>query len=355
MRGAVILAGGQSKRFQDNSGRWVDKALAILSGKPLLVHVIEGVKPVVDEIIVCVNDTTRGVYYLKTLEKYLITDVRICVDMKFSHVRGPSVAIATGLRESSADCCMILPCDTPFIKPSVVDYLLNLVKDLDICVPIHPDGNIEALMFSCNRKRVSKIAEVLCLLGRSKPVDIIRASSRTKFVSTISELKILDPDFQSFININFRSDLINLPTRVPKKGLVAESIDLNLTQPSPQELEFLGKIAKKYDEEDYWNIIAVLPEILRVFEGKGAHFWAGVLRETEGNIFHRLALLESKSEVARDHRIRSKMAFEKAAQRYSLEASIYRSRQIRFLFECASEDEIWCLNKRDNIAATCLK
>ncbi|MEM1587141.1 MAG: molybdenum cofactor guanylyltransferase [Candidatus Bathyarchaeia archaeon] len=355
MRSAVVLAGGQSKRFQDGSGRWVDKALAILSGKPLLMHVIEGVRPVVDEIIICVNDATREAHYLKVLENYSITNVKTCVDMKFSHVRGPSVAIATGLKESRADYCMILPCDTPFIKPSIVDYLLKHVENIDICVPIHPDGNIETLMFSCNREKAAKIAEALCFLGRSKPVDIMRASSKIRFISTINELKKLDPNFQSFININFRPDLINLPTRVSKEGPVTKSIDLNLTQISQKELDFLGKLTKKYYEEEYWDVAASLSEILSALERKGAHFWVGVLRETEGKIFQKLALLESKPEVAREYCVRGKVAFEEAARRFSLEASIYGSRQIKFLFECANGDEIWCLNKRDEITAACLK
>ncbi|MEM2273210.1 MAG: molybdenum cofactor guanylyltransferase [Candidatus Bathyarchaeia archaeon] len=345
MRGAVILAGGQSKRFQDSSGQWIDKALAVLFGKPLLVHVVESVRPVVDEIIICVNEDSRGSRYLKILEKYSITDIKTCVDMRFSHVQGPSAAIATGLKKSGANYCIILPCDTPFIKPSVVDYLLKLVEDLDVCVPIHPNGNIEALMFSCNREKASRIAELLCLLGRNKPVDLIRASSKIKFVSTISELKRLDPDFQSFININFRSDITNLPTRVPKEGPVIKSIDLNITQPSIQELKFLEKIAKKYNDGEYWGATTSLPTMLSTFERKNIYFWAGVFWETEGNIFRKLASFEKKLEAKKEYCVRSKMAFERAAQKYASEANIYRKEQIKFLLECANEDKDWCLNK----------
>ncbi|MEM0049959.1 MAG: molybdenum cofactor guanylyltransferase [Candidatus Bathyarchaeia archaeon] len=349
MRSAIILAGGQSRRFQDGSGQWVDKALAVLSGKPLLVHVIERVKPVVDEIIICVNEASRGEHYLKILKDYSITDVKTCVDMRFSRVQGPFVAIATGLKKAISEYCMVLPCDTPFIKPSVIDYLLRLVEDADICVPTHPNGKIESLMFSCNREKAARNAETLCLLGRSKPIDIIRASSKIKFVSTISELKKLDPDFRSFININFRSDIINLPTRAPEEGPIIRSIDLRLTQPSTRDLEFLGKIAKKYEDEDYLDIADPLLEIISAIEEKGIYFWAGVLWETEGNIFRRLASLDSKLDIKKEYYVKSKVAFEKAAGNFASEAEIYRREQIKFLFECANEDKVWCLNKKDEV------
>ncbi|MEM2321090.1 MAG: molybdenum cofactor guanylyltransferase [Candidatus Bathyarchaeia archaeon] len=351
MRSAIILAGGQSRRFQNGSGRWVDKALAELFGKPLLVHIVENVKLVVDEIIICVNNAARGSHYLRVLENYSITDVKTCVDAKFPHVQGPFAAIATGLKKSGANHCVILPCDAPLIRPSVIDYLLKLVEHLDICVPIHPDGNIEALFFSCNRVRTAGIAELLCLLGRSKPVDIIRASSRIKFVSTINELKNLDPDFRSFININFRSDLVNLPVRFSKEGPVTKSIDLNLIQPLSPEISSLEKIAKKYADGEYLNTIDGISETLSIFEKRGIHFWAGVLWETKGRIFHALALNEEKTGRIKEYYVNSKVAFERAARKYAAESEIYKSWQIKFLFENARGDEIWCLNMREEIAA----
>ncbi|MBS7641278.1 MAG: molybdenum cofactor guanylyltransferase [Candidatus Bathyarchaeia archaeon] len=351
MRGAIILAGGQSKRFQDGSGRWADKALAILFGKPLLAHVIENVMPVVDEVILCVNNASRGSNYLEILRNYSITNVKICVDIMFPHVQGPSAAIATGLKYINADYCIILPCDTPFIKPSIVDYLLELAKRFDICAPIHPDGNIETLMFSCNRRGAAKIAEILCFLGRSKPVDIIRASSKIKLVSTISEIRKLDPDFKSFININFRSDLIELPTRVPKEGPVIESIDLNLAQPLPHELDIIESVAEKYVKGDYVDAINSLSRILRSFEGRDTHFWMGVLWETMGKILYVLTFTKETSKETEEYYVSGRMAFEKAAHEYAMETEIYRRFQAKFLLESANEDKMWCLAKRDEMGA----
>jgi molybdopterin-guanine dinucleotide biosynthesis protein A len=48
-RAAIILAGGKAKRFQVKPGQLEDKALALLFGKPLLIHIIERINDVVEE------------------------------------------------------------------------------------------------------------------------------------------------------------------------------------------------------------------------------------------------------------------------------------------------------------------
>ncbi len=54
-RAGLILAGGKAQRFQTEKEGWQNKALAELSGKPLLVHAVASVSDIVDETIVCVN------------------------------------------------------------------------------------------------------------------------------------------------------------------------------------------------------------------------------------------------------------------------------------------------------------
>ena len=71
-RAALILAGGRARRFQSIDKTWQDKALAELSGKPLLIHAIENVRDVVDEIVVSVNDEQRKTKYAQTLKEHAI-------------------------------------------------------------------------------------------------------------------------------------------------------------------------------------------------------------------------------------------------------------------------------------------
>ncbi|MEM3703725.1 MAG: molybdenum cofactor guanylyltransferase, partial [Candidatus Bathyarchaeia archaeon] len=243
-RAAIILAGGLAERFQVKGEKWTDKALASLFGKPLLIHVIERVEPVVEEIIICVNSGARRRRYYKVLQNFSIKNVEIHTDVRYAHIRGPAVAITTGLRAAKAERCMILPCDTPFIQPTVIDYLFNACKKSSMVVPIHSNGRLETLMFACKRLPTARIAETLCLLKRDRPDDIIRGSSQVNFVSTIGELKELDPEFKSFVNINFRKDLTFLPTRAFDDGPIRKSINIKLGSPTSDELNMLKQATK---------------------------------------------------------------------------------------------------------------
>ena len=69
-RAALILSGGKARRFQSKNRKWEDKALAELEGKPLLIHAIESVEDVVDEIAISVNDEERKAKYNQILEKF---------------------------------------------------------------------------------------------------------------------------------------------------------------------------------------------------------------------------------------------------------------------------------------------
>lgn len=62
-RAALILSGGKARRFQSTGEDWQDKALAVLSGKPLLIQAVENVQDIVDEVAVCVNDEERKTKY----------------------------------------------------------------------------------------------------------------------------------------------------------------------------------------------------------------------------------------------------------------------------------------------------
>ena len=86
-KAALILAGGKAERFQVEKGSWQDKALAKLSDKPLLVHVIENVSGVVEEIIVCVNDEDRKRQYSKVLIENGLGNVKLVIDEKIEHMQ----------------------------------------------------------------------------------------------------------------------------------------------------------------------------------------------------------------------------------------------------------------------------
>jgi molybdopterin-guanine dinucleotide biosynthesis protein A len=341
-KAAIILAGGLAKRFQVEGGRWTDKALANIYGKPLLVHILERVTPIVEETIICVNNEMRKLRYIKMLRNYSFDHVKICIDMHYPHISGPAVAITTGLKVAKADYCIILPCDTPFIQPAVLEHLFNAVRKSIIAVPIHSDGRLETLMFTCERLATTNIAETLCLLERDRPDDIIRGSSTVNFVSTAGELKSIDPEFRSFTNINFQEDLTKLTTRVFENGPVRESIYLKLGSPKNSELEQLKEATKNYRNNKLLETFNVLDFLAKNFESKRLDFWAGICREKESRVLFSLASVESNAKVVRRYCLKGEAVLMRAAQNYASEAKFYESAGIDFLAKRAREDELWC-------------
>lgn len=341
-KAAIILAGGLAKRFQVEGKQWVDKALASVNGKPILVHIIERAVPVVEEIIICVNNKVRKLEYSRVLRKYSITQVKICIDMHYPNISGPAVAVTTGLKAAEADYCVILPCDIPFIQPAVLEHLFYAVRKSSMAVPIHSDGMLEPLMFSCERLKTTQIAETLCLLERDRPDDIIRGSSTVNFVSTVSELKSKDPELKSFININFQEDLNKLATRVFENGPIRESMKLKIGAPRNSELEHLKEAAKDYTNKKLVEAFNVLNFLAESFERKNVSFWAGVCREKEGQALFSLSSIKDDVEAMKRYRLKGEAALVKAAQNYSSEAQFYDKNHIDFLAKHAREDELWC-------------
>jgi len=346
-RAAVILAGGKAKRFQAKLGQLEDKALALLFGKPLLINIIERISNVVEEIIICVNDETRKARFSEMLQFYSIRNVNICIDEKIGYAKGPIVAITTGLKFTNADYCLTLPCDVPLIQPKVVDYLFKVAKGSQVTVPIWPDGGLESLIMVCERPTIVQIADTLCELRRRRPDDIIRGSSKVLFVSTFSDIRNLDPDLKSFVNINIREDLARFPTRVVVQGPVIENLRLNTSFIGESELKELRTAARYHNRRKFLEASRRFSSSLTRSEERGLKFWAGISSENEAKNLYNLSMRLKDTELRKDYKIKNKALFIKAAQNYGLEAEIYAKNNISFLAKHARTDQLWCQQRAD--------
>jgi len=337
-RAAIILAGGKAKRFQTTQDRWQDKALAELNGKPLLVHAIENVQNIVDEIIVVVNENeSRISQYQNVLEKYHVPKARIVTDLKIKNLSGPLIAILTGLKIANADYCITVPCDVPMLNRKVAEYLFNEINGSYVAVPMWPNGRLETLLMVLERKNTLEIANILSQLGRSHPDDIIRASLKTLFVSPLGEIKALDPELCSFVNINLQEDLSRLQPR-QGQGPFVENVRLNLGFLTIEEIRRLVAASSKRDSSDFLEAQKVFSGSAVRLERENSFFWAAVSREYEAKSLLSVFEQHSKHELITD----IKEALLKAAQNYGLEAKIYEENRCYLLAERAKADKSWC-------------
>lgn len=132
-RAGIILAGGRSTRFHD-----ADKAFAELAGEPMVRRVASRLSTVTDELVVNCREDQR-VAIDEAMAK-LDGPVSLAIDDEPD--RGPMAGIATGLRATNAELAAVVACDMPFVDPSFVEYLFDLVTDarVDAAVPRRSDG-----------------------------------------------------------------------------------------------------------------------------------------------------------------------------------------------------------------------
>jgi molybdopterin-guanine dinucleotide biosynthesis protein A len=333
-RAALILAGGRARRFQCREEEWEDKATAQLLGKPLLVHAVENACVVVDEVVVCVNDEARKAKYAQILQQHNL-------DKKVSHISGPILAIMTGLKSVQADLCMTLPCDMPLMKPKVMEYLFDAAGDVEVAVPIWPNGRLETLVTVLKRDSAREITQTLCELRRPRSDDIMRGASQVLFVSPMAKIKTLDPELKSFVNINRREDLSKLQTRAAH-GSITSSFRATFGLLLVAELKRLRQAAAFRQEHQLSEAQAVFSSSASELEKAKSFFWAGISRENEGETLLAWSKLEKDPAEASDLDFRGKDAFLAAANDYRLEAEMHFEGGCRFLGERAWADKAWC-------------
>jgi len=132
LRTGIILAGGYSRRFG------TVKALIPLNGKPMIVHVVERLKPLVDELIVVVKKRIRSIE--EVLED---SCVQICEDIL--PIQAPLVGLLTGFENSNYEYAIVSPCDSPETDPMVIHKLFEEASGLDAAIPMWSNGFIEPL------------------------------------------------------------------------------------------------------------------------------------------------------------------------------------------------------------------
>lgn len=339
-RAALILAGGKARRFQSKGEKWQDKALAIQGGKPLLVQALENVQNVVDEVAVCVSDAERGARYEKILERHAAKPVQIVVDEK-SEISGPTVAIMSGLRRVDADYCLTLPCDMPFLKAEVAKYLFRQAKGCNLVTPMWPNGRLETLLNVIERQTGLKITQTLCDLKRPRSDDIQRGAGKILLASTVAEIKKLDPELRSFVNINSKEDLRLLRTRATH-GSIKENLSLNFEPASTSSLLRLRETAEKLRKNKLSEAGEAFGSCARDFEECGSCFWAGVSWENQGEALLSQSKLQGTADSAGKLDFKGKEAFVLAANSYRLEAKMHLENRCTLLAERAFADKAWC-------------
>jgi molybdenum cofactor guanylyltransferase len=185
-RGAVILAGGDSKRLGQ------PKALLDINGKRLIEMTVDILSSWFDQLTLV---TDRA-------ELYSGLPVILTADLISNRVKSPLRGIHAGLSVSKLPYQFVVACDMPFLNLDLIRYLESFASNYDAVVP-RIGSYHQPLHAFYNRSCIEVIEEEIAL-GSYKVIDFY-SKLNICYVGR-DEIEKFDPAQQSFININTWSD-----------------------------------------------------------------------------------------------------------------------------------------------------
>ena len=204
VRGAIVLAGGPSRRM----GR--PKALLRIGGDSLVARVVAAAVQVVDEVLV----VTRGPL-AASVAHVVPASVRIVRDDR--RLQSPLVGLLAGAECARSAYVAALGCDLPFLRPAILRRLFRDAARRDAAVPRWENGMIEPLVAVYRRRALAAASRDTLAQGGRSNQDMLDRLRRVAWVP-MSQLRRLDPDLRSFLNVNSPADLARARALSPRRA-----------------------------------------------------------------------------------------------------------------------------------------
>ncbi|MBE0501269.1 MAG: formate dehydrogenase accessory sulfurtransferase FdhD [Desulfuromonadales bacterium] len=189
----VILAGGESRRMGS------DKSLLPFRGARFIDHTYRTMAELFTEVIIVTNspDLYNSIPCRKVPDIY--------------SAQGSLAGIHSGLCHAGNDTAFIVACDMPFINPEAITQLCNRATEGDVVIPIGTHGP-EPLHALYNKRCIPAMENALDA-GKKRIVGFF--SQVTVIEVTIADLSPIDPDEQSFLNVNTPQEYFSLRDNYP--------------------------------------------------------------------------------------------------------------------------------------------
>lgn len=183
----ILLAGGKSRRMGE------DKRFLLVGGQQLYERSLASLRSLFGKVrIVIAQDSPP-----------LSADVPVSRDLVANC--GTLGGIYTGLKEADTDYIFVIACDMPFLNSEVINRLVSLKGTTDIVI-VRSDHGLQPTHAVYSR-RCLPVFEEMVRAGRLKVQDIIGHPSLTVRVVDDGELRGIDPEGRSFLNVNTPADL----------------------------------------------------------------------------------------------------------------------------------------------------
>jgi molybdenum cofactor guanylyltransferase len=205
-RGAIVVASGMEDKT-------IARQFAPSESGTLLEYVLDSVWTVADELFVVFPNEPK----LSTIESISPFGVKVLSTSKSRHV---FESISDAFRSSHSEHCLLVTERVPLLKPSVALTLFERAQGYDLAIPRWKNGNLEPMLAVYRRNAFTRLASGNSSEGSvkdqiSKLVDQLFA---VRYVSVEEELKQLDPELDSFLEVKNDSTLRTVRSKASLKS-----------------------------------------------------------------------------------------------------------------------------------------
>ncbi|HZP44911.1 MAG TPA: molybdenum cofactor guanylyltransferase [Candidatus Binataceae bacterium] len=191
--GAIILAGGQSRRMGQ------PKATLPFGKTTVLERIVDELADAFDEVIIVAAPAAVEPYSLDAaLAK---SPSRVVVVRDTLPFPGPLPALIAGLRRSRHEAVFACSCDLPLLRAATARAIVDALGDHDAAVPI-VDRQRQPLCAAYARKALGRLETAAAQEAR---LTVIVARLATRWLPE-TEMRQIEPDLPSFVNINTPAD-----------------------------------------------------------------------------------------------------------------------------------------------------
>ena len=167
----------------------VDKGLQVLRGRPMVEHVIERLRPQVNEVLINAN---------QNLERYGAYGCPVVTDA-VGGFAGPLAGLHAGMKSTTSPLILTVPCDSPFLPLDLAARLHAALEENQADIAVAKTRDQPHPVFALARTAVLPHLEAFLARGERK-IDLWYASLRVVEVP-------FDDQEAAFSNINTPQDL----------------------------------------------------------------------------------------------------------------------------------------------------
>ena len=171
-----------------------NKAFIEIEGIPIIKRIYDLFEQLFQEVIIVTNQEDLFSNFKSKIYSDLIPG------------KGALGGLYTGIVSSSFHYSFCVACDMPFIKKSLVEYLIENVGGEDVIVPPTKDG-LQPLHAIYSKNCIDPIRRII-EEGKSKIIDVYNLVN----IKIVDEKDFLcfDPRRESFINVNTPEELLSV-------------------------------------------------------------------------------------------------------------------------------------------------